>query len=86
MIPYHSYLLYEAERPKTAGQMRMADERAGRTIAAISAVVRLTVTALQGRAAPDRAAHPGSTAQPDGAMDRAVAAGCARMSTTMEAR
>jgi len=40
MSPYQYYLLYQAERPKTAAEIRHADERAGRTAAAAAGILR----------------------------------------------
>ena len=44
MMPYDTYKLYQIERPKTAAEIRIADERAGRLAAAAGE--------------PDPAAHP----------------------------
>ena len=40
MTPHEYYLLYQAERPKTAAEIRRADERAGRTAAAAAGMLR----------------------------------------------
>jgi hypothetical protein len=54
MMPYDTYRLYEIERPKTAAQTRLADERAGRLAAAAARTLRrLTRTAVR-RPAADR--------------------------------
>jgi hypothetical protein len=39
MTPYQTYQLYQIERPKTAAEMRSADERAGRAAAAVAGLV-----------------------------------------------
>jgi hypothetical protein len=36
MMPYESYRLYQIERPKTAAEIRRADEHAGRLAAAVA--------------------------------------------------
>jgi hypothetical protein len=40
MMPYDTYRLYEAERPKTAAETRAADERTGRLAATVAGLVR----------------------------------------------
>ena len=40
MTPHDYYLLYQAERAKTAAEIRLADERAGRTAAAAAGMLR----------------------------------------------
>lgn len=40
MMPYQTYQLYQIERPKSAAEIRRADERAGRTAAAVAGIVR----------------------------------------------
>jgi hypothetical protein len=40
MMPYDTYRLYEAERPRTAAEIRAADEQAGRLAATVSRLVR----------------------------------------------
>jgi hypothetical protein len=40
MMPYQSYQLYQIERPKSPFEIRCADERAGRTAAAVAGVLR----------------------------------------------
>jgi hypothetical protein len=55
MMPYQTYQLYAIERPKSAAELRRADERAGRTAAAIAGVLRrLTVAQRLQRAQRDR--------------------------------
>ena len=36
MMPYQSYLIYQAERPKTAAEIRRADEQLGHMAANVS--------------------------------------------------
>jgi hypothetical protein len=36
MMPYQSYQLYQAERPKTAAEIRRADEQLGRMAESVS--------------------------------------------------
>ncbi|HSR83084.1 MAG TPA: hypothetical protein VLM11_02775 [Streptosporangiaceae bacterium] len=36
MMPYQTYRLYDIQRPKSAAEIRSADERAGRIAAAIA--------------------------------------------------
>ena len=72
MMPYQTYQLYQIERPKTAFELRGADERAGRTAAALGGMLRRLTGASRKR--PHR----------DHAMGRIPA--CGRMSTTMEVR
>jgi hypothetical protein len=36
MMPYQSYLIYQAERPKTAAEIRRADEQLGHVAANVS--------------------------------------------------
>lgn len=40
MMPYQTYQLYQIERPKSAAEIRSADERAGRTAAAVAGMLR----------------------------------------------
>ncbi len=40
MMPYENYTLYQIERPKTAAEIRLADERAGRLAAAVTGMLR----------------------------------------------
>jgi hypothetical protein len=40
MMPYQTYQLYAIERPKSAAEIRRADERAGRVAAAIAGTLR----------------------------------------------
>jgi hypothetical protein len=40
MGPYEAYRLYQIERPKSAAEIRLADERAGRLAAAAADVFR----------------------------------------------
>jgi hypothetical protein len=58
MMPYDTYRLHEAERPKTAAEIRAADERAGRLAAAVAGLVR-SLLGREGRGrARDRAPVP----------------------------
>ena len=50
MMPYDSYHLYQAERPKSAVEIRYADQQAGQFAAAVSGLFR-GIT-LPGRVAP----------------------------------
>ena len=60
MMPYQSYQLYQIERPKTAFEIRCADERAGRTAAAVAAMLRrLTATGRRRQHGPGACAVPG---------------------------
>ena len=36
MMPYHSYQIYQAERPKTAAELRRADEQLGHMAETVS--------------------------------------------------
>lgn len=40
MGPYEAYRLYQVERPKSAAELRLADERAGQLAAAAAGMVR----------------------------------------------
>jgi hypothetical protein len=40
MMPYDSYRLYQAERPKSAAEIRHADQQAGQLAAAASGLFR----------------------------------------------
>jgi hypothetical protein len=53
MMPYDTYRLYETERPKTAAEIRAADERTGRLAATVSGLVRRLMPG--GRRPRDRA-------------------------------
>ena len=78
MMPYQSYQVFQAERPKTAAEIRLADEHAARVAAAVADLVRpLTRAGRRWRARQDRLAT-----------DYRVQASCRRdmMSTTMEVR
>ena len=74
MMPYQAYQLYQIERPKSAAEIRIADERTGRTAEALARMLR--------RLAP-AASRPG-----DRATDHRLAPPCAygRMTGTMEAK
>ena len=77
-MPYQIATLYQIERPKTAAEIRLADEHAARVAAAVADLVRpLTRTGRRWRARQDRLAT-----------DYRVQASCRRdmMSTTMEVR
>ncbi len=38
MMPYHSYQIYQAERTKTAAEVRLADEQLGHLAASVSSL------------------------------------------------
>jgi hypothetical protein len=78
MMPYQTYQLYATERPKTAAEIRQADERAGRTAAALAGMLRQLAPAVQRRRSRQR----------DRAMDDPLPVPCAygRMTGTMEVR
>jgi hypothetical protein len=60
MMPYQSYQLYQIERPKTAFEIRCADERAGRTAAAVAGMLRrLTATGRRRQPGPCAGTVPG---------------------------
>jgi hypothetical protein len=40
MMPFQTYQLYQIERPKSAFEIRSADERAGRAAAALTGMLR----------------------------------------------
>jgi len=61
MMPYQAYQLYQIERPKSAAEIRIADERAGRTAAALGRTLRRLAPAVSRRR--DRATDHGLTAQ-----------------------
>ncbi len=47
MMPYDTYRLYQIERPKSAAEIRCAEERAGRMSAAIAGLARrLTLSGM----------------------------------------
>ena len=73
MMPFQTYQLYQIERPKSAFEIRCADERAGRTAAAVAGMLRRVAGAGPNRRRPR-----------DPAMDRTLV--CGRMTTTMEVR
>ncbi|HTA11718.1 MAG TPA: hypothetical protein VK836_24575 [Streptosporangiaceae bacterium] len=78
VMPYQIATLYQIERPKTAAEIRLADEHAARVAAAVADLVRpLTRAGRRWRARQDRLAT-----------DYRVQASCRRdmMSTTMEVR
>jgi hypothetical protein len=55
MKPYDTYQLYQIERPKTAAEIRLADEHAGRLAAAMAGLVRqLTGAWRRKRPVPER--------------------------------
>ena len=78
MMPYQTYQLYAIERPKTAAEIRQADERAGRTAAALAGML--------GRLAP--AAQRRRPRQRDREIDHPLPVPCGygRMTRTMEVR
>ncbi len=52
MMPYETYRLYQIERPRTAPEIRIADERAGRTAAAVAQMLRPLVHPRRPRLRP----------------------------------
>lgn len=75
MMPYQTYRLYQIERPKTAAEIRIETDHAGRTAAAIAgALRRLTQAAMPRPAERDRA------------MDPATPRNCDRVIMKMEVR
>jgi hypothetical protein len=62
MMPYQSYQLFEAERPKSIAERRAADARRGEFAAAVSRSVRATRTQLHAAMAPRR--RPRSSGRP----------------------
>ena len=53
MMPYENYRLYQIERPKTAAEIRLADEHAGRLAAAVTRMLsNLTQGPRRRRPAP----------------------------------
>lgn len=74
MMPYQTYQLYQIERPKTVAEIRFAEERAGRTAAALSGMLRQ----LMPRHRPGQ----------DHVIGHPIAASCGygRMATTTEVR
>jgi hypothetical protein len=47
MMPYDSYRLYQTERPKSAAEIRHADNQAGQFAAAASGLVRSIVRPIR---------------------------------------
>jgi len=89
MLPNQAYQLYQIERPKTAFEMRYADERAARTAAAIAGLVRRLTPALYRRASrPAAPAQAGVELACAPVLRPRSAAPCGygRMTTTMEVR
>jgi hypothetical protein len=73
MMPYDTYRLYQIERPRTAAEIRCADEHTGRLSAAIAGLARrLTLTGpTLGRARRRRIARvPRQPSPGDGRMIR----------------
>jgi hypothetical protein len=76
MMPYQVYQLYQAERAKTAAEIRRADEQLGELSRAFSsawqhatrprAVLRALVGAVAGSRAGQEQVRPQQCAQPDG--------------------
>ena len=68
MMPYDSYRLYEAERPKSAAEIRHADQQAAQFAAAVSGLFRnITLPARAVRAYrrdPQSCAAAQCTAEP----------------------
>jgi hypothetical protein len=48
MMPYDTYRLYQADRAKTPAEVRCADERAGRLVAAASRLFRSVARPARG--------------------------------------
>ena len=46
MMPYEPYKLYQIERPKTATEIRLADERTGQLAAAAAGLFRQLTNAI----------------------------------------
>ncbi len=76
MMPYDTYKLYQIERPKTATEIRIADERAGRLAAAAGSLIRQLTRIGQPKPAPPRHMAAG----------RRQASRDARMATKIEVR
>jgi hypothetical protein len=74
MMPYEAHKLYQIERPKTAAEIRLADERAGRLAAAAAGMLRyLTQGARLRRPAPNaRVIRPAPPACNDDRMKKTV--------------
>ena len=54
MMPYYSYQLFEAQRPKSAAEQRAADTRSGELAAANSRSLRATTAHIRAMAAVRR--------------------------------
>ena len=77
MMPYVTYRLYQAERRKSAAEIRQADERAGRLAAAAAGMLRQLTRAARHQH-PERHRATGRPPVPSCGSDR--------MTKTMEAR
>jgi hypothetical protein len=89
MLPNQAYQLYQIERPKTAFEMRYADERTARTAAAIAGLLRRLTPASYRRASRPAAPAQGGVEPARAPIARprsAAPCGCGRMTTTMEVR
>lgn len=75
MMPYQTYQLYAIERPKSAAEIRRADEYAGRIAAAVAGLLRELAFVPRLR-----------RVQRDRALDHPLAEICGRMTTTTEVR
>jgi hypothetical protein len=53
-MPYHSYQLFEAQRPRSAAEQRVADTRSGEFAAAISRSLGATTAQIRAMAAVRR--------------------------------
>jgi hypothetical protein len=68
MMPYEAYRLYEIERPKTAAELRWADDRTGQLAAAAAGTLRRLAAPLRRPAAKPRVPRPAEQACPDDRM------------------
>jgi hypothetical protein len=69
MMPYQTYQLYDIQRPKSAAEIRSADERAGRIAAAFAELL------LPLSRASRMSRSPGVARCPERSRRRAVSAG-----------
>jgi len=58
MMPYRVYQLYQIERPKSAAEIRLADERLGKAAASVSRLWRRAAEPIAVVRAPYRASVP----------------------------
>ena len=71
MMPYQSYQIYQAERPKSAAEIRRADEQLGHMAENVSrlwqhAIRRITLFRGQGSSGPLRPARRDAVRRPPG--------------------